>query len=334
MAKVAAAPVPIRKSSPSTKPVVVPARNPKSNLSFSVDQAKLLIVDNWNTVIRFKLIRGPRITFSRFLVNVGEQIYSMNPDGSDQVNISNSPGQEDETPAISPRDGHVVFSRGGGYSGALYTMASDGSGPSALPPPPAGSFDVQPAWSHNGQHIAFNRFYQIWIANADGTGAKPLMDYSQPPYALDHAPSWSPDGKQIAFWRERGGSSAIMKVNVAPGSSPTNITDGSYYDGFPVFSPDGARIAFWRNDGNQGAIWTISADGQGQATNVSKPDSPHGVMDYIPFWSPDGAEIAFSRTSYVNWDIWIMSNDGSNQRNVSKGPGGHCDFYANWQNYA
>lgn len=335
MAKVAVAPVPIRKSNLRAKEAVAPALTRKSNLSWSVAQAKLSVVENWSQIIRFNLITGPRIVFDRFSVNAGDQIYSMNPKTGEQINLSNSPGQQDETPAISPKNGNVVFSRGGGYSGALYTMDSGGSAQSALPPPPAGSFDVQPAWSHSGQQIAFCRFYQIWIANADGTGARALMNYSAPPYVLDHAPTWSPDGRQIAFWREQGGNSAIMRVSSTPGSTPTNITDGRYFDGSPSWSPDGSRIAFWRNDGTQGAIWTISVDGQGQATNVSQPDHAHGVADRFPCWSPDGSQIAFSRTSYIDWDIWIMGKDGSSPSpyNLSKGSGGHCDFYANWQDY-
>jgi Tol biopolymer transport system component len=61
----------------------------------------------------------------------------------------------------------------------------------------------QGAWAgtfpgENGQ-IAFargsNRFTEIYVMNADGTGQTRLTDND----VRDHYPSWSPDGTKIAF---------------------------------------------------------------------------------------------------------------------------------------
>jgi TolB protein len=63
------------------------------------------------------------------------------------------------------------------------------------------SNDSDPAWSPDGQRIAFARQdrsgWHIWIMNVDGTNARPL---TSGPFS-DHYPSWSRDGATIYFAR-------------------------------------------------------------------------------------------------------------------------------------
>src|SRR5690349_17238508 len=105
----------------SATPVVIP----RSLLSWSPLQENARLLLNWRIHASLNIMApprprlpGPRIAFSRFSAPAGtEQIYSMKPDGgdlrnlSDPQNLGNSPFQ-DETPAISPATGEIVFSRG------------------------------------------------------------------------------------------------------------------------------------------------------------------------------------------------------------------------------
>ena len=107
--------------------------------------------------------------------------------------------------------------------------------------------DYSPAWSPDGQRIAFVSFrdgnYEIYVMNADGSEITRLTDTSR--YAarvFDGSPAWSPDGQRIAFQSDRDGNYEIY-VMYADGSAPTRLTDGSD-NGNPVWSPDGQRIAF------------------------------------------------------------------------------------------
>ena len=63
-----------------------------------------------------------------------------------------------------------------------------------------GHGDVQPAWSPDGQKIAFvsdrTGDAEIFVMNADGTDVVQLTNNP----AADVEPSWSPDGKSIAFY--------------------------------------------------------------------------------------------------------------------------------------
>ena len=55
------------------------------------------------------------------------EIYTMNADGSNQTNVTQSPGAIDVLPAWSPDGAKIVFSRGRGDGTEIYVMNADGS---------------------------------------------------------------------------------------------------------------------------------------------------------------------------------------------------------------
>src|SRR5207244_7691770 len=118
-------------------------------------------------------------------------------------------------------NGKIAFYNDNG--GDIYVVNPDGSG---LTPLTSGSgIDVSPAWSADGQKIAFssNRAgnYDIYVMNADGTGVTRLTTGP----ADEQDPSWSPDGTQIAFTvYPTAITSEIYKMN-ADGSGQTNLTN-------------------------------------------------------------------------------------------------------------
>ena len=79
-------------------------------------------------------------------------------------------------------------------------MDADGGNRRNLTRSPA--HDGGPAWSPDGQQIAFVRDQQIQKMNADGSAQRRLTRSDNP----EQSPAWSPDGKRIAFvrWSRRG----------------------------------------------------------------------------------------------------------------------------------
>ncbi len=69
-------------------------------------------------------------------------------------------------------------------------MNADGSGQRRLTR--NGARSVAPAWSPDGQRIAFERLGDVYVIDADGTGERRLSQ-------IGTHPSWSPDGQKIAF---------------------------------------------------------------------------------------------------------------------------------------
>ena len=133
-------------------------------------------------------------------------------------------------------------------------MNADGSGQQNLTRNVA--LDDSPAWSPDGQKIAFvsnrdgkpeGRFppeSDIHIMNADGSGQQKLTRNP----AGEGQPVWSPDGQQIAFERHVGGVGNNRNIEIyvmnADGSGQRRLTSNPAFDGWPVWSPDGQRIAF------------------------------------------------------------------------------------------
>jgi TolB protein len=73
-----------------------------------------------------------------------------------------------------------------------------------------------PAWSPVGDRIAFwsgieQRYGQVWVINADGSGSMQLTD--DPTHRNSDDPSWSPDGRKILFSTGRSGTVELWVMN-------------------------------------------------------------------------------------------------------------------------
>ena len=116
-------------------------------------------------------------------------------------------------PGFSPDGKFVVFWANAGVlgdpgfdGGDIVVASSDGKGkPRRLTRMTNTVYDADPAWSPNGDQLAFRRRDRtgnrknsdVYVIDADGKSeAKPLAD---DPHADEQNPSWSPSGDQIAY---------------------------------------------------------------------------------------------------------------------------------------
>jgi Tol biopolymer transport system component len=228
---------------------------------------------------------GSKIAFYSDLSGSGD-IYVMNADGSDTVNITyNLPAPDTVRygrPAWSPDGSKIAFVMTGGDPGTyIGVMNADGSGltqltfPVTCGPRTCYGTEADPTWSPDGTRIAFGHLAAIWVMNADGSNQMALTDETAI-FALQ--PSWSPDGTRIAFAGSiAGGAGADEKVYVmrADGALMKNVTSNLLVPGsYPAWSPDGTRIAFveavnyFDRSHSDGQIGVIRADGS-QWTELS-----------------------------------------------------------------
>ena len=239
------------------------------------------------------------------------EIYVMNPDGSNQIDVSNNPAS-DEYPTWSPDGTKIAFVSGRDGNNEIYVMNADGTGtPTRLTNNPA--WDGEPAWSPDGTKIAFtsmgaaNFAKIIYVMNADGTNPTRLTP--------GEFPKWSPDGTKIVFDSNRDGNTEIYVMN-ADGTYPIRLTNDPAQDWMPAWSPDGSKIAFSSNPvGSIFQIFVMNADGSNLTRLTNTPE-----YDEYPVWSPDGTKIAFESDRDGNREIYMMDADGTNQTRLTDNP--------------
>ncbi len=217
------------------------------------------------------------------------EIYVMNADGTNPINLTQVPERPDGSPSWSPDGRQIVF-----RSAKFFK------------------------WD-----ILFHS--DIWIMDADGGNPRNLTNH----HASDLSPDWSPDGMQIAFYSNRNRDWEFetqeenweVYVMNADGTNPINLTNNPAGDRRPDWSPDGRQIAFESNREGNAEIYVMNADG----TNpINLTNHPAG--DYSPDWSPDGRQIAFSTTrdrkddDDKNVEIYVMNADGTNPINLTNHP--------------
>jgi TolB protein len=109
---------------------------------------------------------GSQIAFRHITTDL-KQIWVVNADGSNPVNISNS-AFTDEWPDWSPDGSQILFTRNVPSFGSreVFVMNADGTGVTQLTS--IGGVAEKPHWSPDGSRILFSRFGEIWLMDADG----------------------------------------------------------------------------------------------------------------------------------------------------------------------
>ena len=218
--------------------------------------------------ITFMALRGPLWR--------GE-IYVMNADGTNPINLTQSLDREDSSPSWSPDGKQIVFTSAPVFEWGIWGMAADGGRPRILTRGHHGQ-NQGPDWSPDGKQIVFssdrNGNFDIYVMEADGTNPVNLTNHP----AIDLDPDWSPDGKQIAFTSDRDENVDIYVMD-ADGANPIRLTNAAAKDRRASWSPDGTQIAFASlRDGNS-EIYVINADGT-NPINLTQ----HREWDTNPSW--------------------------------------------------
>lgn len=196
-----------------------------------------------------------------------------------------------------------------------------------------GGDQTNPEWSPDGSQVLLavndGRRDDLWVAAADGTGARVLLDCEGPCRWLDD-PSWSPDGSSIVYSRTvargRTGWGSLEQVDVKTGEVSVivparlrSFTSGARW------SPDGAHVVFESvhkaSPGLEAEVDRVSlriveiATGQ-VGPELTEPDLFAVTAD----WSPDGSTIVYSALAQPGSeapDLFVLPATGGEPRRVT-----------------
>jgi len=202
---------------------------------------------------------------------------------------------------------------------------------------------LSPSWRPDGTEIAYTGSFSIFLARANGSGARRLN------IADAEIPIFAPDGRTIAFARIGWQEAAIWTIDLASGVqrqwtpyrqgleyvASSFSPDGStllatrfdshrtghgepvalHLDtgritrllngGFkPVYSPDGSKVALFRNVGRRRTSDLFVLDvASGALRRLTR--TPH-KDERSASWDPSGERIAFVRFRHANFE-WANS---------------------------
>ncbi len=293
------------------------------------------------------IVPGPngRIAFESSRTG-NNDIFTMGPDGSTQINITNHPAN-DVFPAWSPDGRKITFASDRAEAGNLdvYVMNADGSGLMRLTNAPGE--DRGTSWTSDGQTIVFHssRFrdathtFDVFKMNADGTNQTKIFTNGSAAYVCGN----STNG--IIVFNSSGDPLGTNPLNPPVGTNPPardfeiftmnmnggdvfQVTNNTVLDSGPKWSPDCSRISYNSLDaGGSLDIHRINANGTNDVNLTNTP----GIFDAFSAWSPNGNRIVFSSNRDVNFEIYTMnSSNGANVRRLTNTGLGQADFRSDW----
>jgi len=269
------------------------------------------------------------------------EIYVMNPDGTNQVRLTNYAGLDDN-PVWSPDGKKIAFvsqKPSGEY--AIYRMNADGTGRTEITTVST-SQNVATwrpfSWSPDGRKIAFQDAdvggIYIFVINADGTDRRNLTAAHS---SAAYNPTWSPDGSKIMFSRgdiyaPSGYGGTMLHTINADGTGLTRLKNGflnGWNEDMANWSPVTNKIVYSVNVWDfQLSLFISDPDGE----NRQLLEEQQGIDHLNPTWSPDGRWIVYSRDDAFNTYSVIRVRDvNSAITNTLTTPAQGKNYNPSWQ---
>ena len=251
----------------------------------------------------------PKILFTS-LRDGNSEVYIMNPDGSEQVNLTQHPAI-DQQAIWSPTGEQILFvsnrsdfrPRG---TRDLYLMDPDGSNVRRVFKRKIEAWRTAPTWSPDGKQIAYR---QLDHSGGGTSGMYILTLGEQDPEFIGKfsSPAWSPDGTEIACETAQPGREWIILMNTRTRKHERLLPKKALpWQEDPSWSATGDKLAFVGNNNplpvildrglhnawrDKQTIFIVNRDGTGLQQLIEEA----GSYALYPAISPNGAEVLYTK---------------------------------------
>jgi TolB protein len=192
--------------------------------------------------------------------------------------------------------------------------------------------------SPDGSLVSYHSDYQIYIAHADGSGAR-RIETGNP---FNFSPQWSPDGEWLLFVsgehydchpyvvkRDGGGLRKIAGRGgyrgVVPFLDVPDFHDGS--SDVPVWSVDGRSVFFTARLDDRVEMMNVTLDGTVRRLTHSRASA----LSYHPHPHPGGQWILYGSNRTGTRQLYVMRTDGSDDHAITTVPPGHAAMWPSWR---
>jgi TolB protein len=136
-----------------------------------------------------------------------------------------------------------------GEAGGTWVMNLDGSEKRKI------ILGDYPDWRSDSKRVVYvGPGAEIWVADTNGTNAKPLTSLN----SITQYPKWSPDGSKIIFGSMKASPPQIYVMDADGNNIKQLTTEGANY---PAWSPDGKYIVYTDARREYGRLFIMKADG-------------------------------------------------------------------------
>jgi serine/threonine protein kinase len=267
------------------------------------------------------------------------QVWLMNSDGTLQRQLTNL-SEGACQPNWSPDGKRLLFispclGKKDSYPGAnIYIIDIEGVKTEPLEVEPSALGDYDPAWSPDGNRIAFtslrvNNKPHVFVFNLQD---KSLLDISGSLYG-DKQPCWAPGGHQLVFVRLFPNSQIWIGSDNGKDQLRFSLT-GAVMNQMPVWSPRGQQILFSQTSVDGNVPYLVGMDYENRSKGPEYRIPAKGQADLGPVFhvsiSPDNSWMVFeSWPDGANHDIYLSSISGANRKRLTTDRG--IDFDPVWQ---